>query len=182
MPSETLLEIHLKGTRVGRGIIVPSTIKLSKLHRVIQESMGWTDSHLHAFHTKHGTFEPRSDEDDFMSDSMDEAEFTLDQLVGMKGAKLSYVYDFGDSWDHELTVKAIIPCPTRRRRAECLLGEMACPPEDIGGVPGYLALCEAMTTGSAADKDSYCDTLGADFEPRAFDLVAVQKRLAELAV
>jgi len=182
MPTETALEIRLKGTSVWRGVIVPSSIKLPKLHAVIQVSMGWTDSHLHFFRSKFGTYEPVSEEDDLMPESMDEAEFSLDQLVGKKGDRISYVYDFGDSWDHDLIVKAIIPCPKRRRRAECILGELACPPEDVGGVHGYQTLCQAMAKGAGAEWDHYLDWLGEAFDAKAFDQQAVQKRLAKLPV
>jgi len=182
MPTETFLEIRLKATPVWRGVIVPSTIKLPKLHDVIQVSMGWTDSHLHFFRTKFGTYEPLSEDGDTMPESMDEAEFSLDQLVGKKGDRASYMYDFGDSWDHDLVVKAIVPCAKRRRRAECILGEMACPPEDVGGVPGYQALCEAMAKGPVAEKNRYLDWLGEEFDAKAFDQQAVQKILAKLPV
>lgn len=182
MPTETALEIRLKGTSVSRGVLVPSTIKLPKLHAVLQVSMGWTDSHLHIFRTKFGTYEPASDKNEAMTESMNEAEFSLDQLVGTKGDRLSYLYDFGDSWDHDLIVKAIIPCPKRRRRAECILGEGACPPEDVGGIPGYLSLCEAMATDDHPEQANYLDWLGERFDPKAFDLAAVQKRLAKLPV
>ena len=84
MPTETALEIRLKGTPVWRGVLVPSTIKLPKFHAVIQSSMGWTNAHLHFFRTKFGTYEPESEEGDSWSDSMNEAEVTLDQLVGKK--------------------------------------------------------------------------------------------------
>ena len=182
MPNETALEIRLKGTPVWRGVLVPSTIKLPKFHAVIQSSMGWTNAHLHFFRTKFGTYEPESEEGDSWSDSMNEAEVTLDQLVGKKGDRLSYLYDFGDSWDHDLIVKAIIPCAKRRRRAECFLGEGACPPEDIGGIPGYLSLCESMSVKDHPERARFLDWLGEPFDPKAFDQSTVQKRLARLPV
>lgn len=182
MPTETALEIRLKGTPVWRGVLVPSTIKLPKFHAVIQSSMGWTNAHLHFFRTKFGTYEPESEEGDSWSDSMNEAEVTLDQLVGKKGDRLSYLYDFGDSWDHDLIVKAIIPCAKRRRRAECIFGEGACPPEDIGGIPGYLSLCESMSVKDHPERARFLDWLGEPFDPKAFDQSTVQKRLARLPV
>lgn len=42
----TLKDVHLP---VWRRIQVPADMKLGKLHRVLQDTMGWTDSHLHAF-------------------------------------------------------------------------------------------------------------------------------------
>ena len=34
---------------IWRTLLVPDTLKLSKLDRVIQEAFGWTNSHLHEF-------------------------------------------------------------------------------------------------------------------------------------
>lgn len=40
--------------RVWRRIFVPETVKLTTLHRILQASLGWTNSHLHQF-TINGT-------------------------------------------------------------------------------------------------------------------------------
>ena len=42
----TLQDIH---PPIWRRVVVPGNIRLSKLHHVIQETMGWTNSHLHDF-------------------------------------------------------------------------------------------------------------------------------------
>ncbi|MBY6274106.1 MAG: plasmid pRiA4b ORF-3 family protein, partial [Bacillaceae bacterium] len=66
-----------------------------------------------------------------------------------------------------------------------LKGKRACPPEDCGGVYGYLELLEA-----AAQKDSLADPelrelvdwmydmKGEDFDPDAFDVEEANERLA----
>ena len=41
-----LEDIH---SRIWRKILVPGSIKLPKLHDLLQLVMGWTDSHLHSF-------------------------------------------------------------------------------------------------------------------------------------
>ncbi len=75
-------------------------------------------------------------------------------------------------------VKAIFPCSQRRRRAECVQGEMACPPEDSGGVSGYQALCQAMAAGTGPEAERFRGV----FDAKAFDLQAVRTRLARLPV
>ncbi len=95
MPTKTALEIRLKGTLIRRGVIVPSAIKLPKLHTVIQISMGWANSHLHFFRTRFGTYEPLAEDEDARAESIDEAEFSLDQLVGKKETKFPMCMTLG---------------------------------------------------------------------------------------
>ncbi len=42
----TLAEIQ---PPVWRRLLVPAEMSLAKLHRVLQDAMGWTNSHLHCF-------------------------------------------------------------------------------------------------------------------------------------
>ncbi len=43
------LKVTLKGSKppIWRRILVPSDMRLGKLHQILQVVMGWTDSHLH---------------------------------------------------------------------------------------------------------------------------------------
>ena len=45
------VKVTLKGSKppIWRRILVASDTRLGKLHRILQEVMGWTDSHLHQF-------------------------------------------------------------------------------------------------------------------------------------
>ncbi|WP_327192022.1 IS1096 element passenger TnpR family protein [Sulfurivirga caldicuralii] len=47
----------------------------------------------------------------------------------------------------------------------------------MGGIPGYEALCTAMGDTSNPQRQDYIDWLGKPFDPEAFDLEAVQRRL-----
>jgi Plasmid pRiA4b ORF-3-like protein len=52
-PSSPLyeLKVTLRGSKpaIWRRLQVPGSIKLNRLHQVLQVAMGWTDSHLHQF-------------------------------------------------------------------------------------------------------------------------------------
>jgi hypothetical protein len=50
--------------------------------------------------------------------------------------KTPYEYDFGDSWEHEVTLQGIVERPEKFGRM-LLGGERAFPPEDCGGIAGY---------------------------------------------
>ena len=52
----------------------------------------------------------------------------------------------------------------------CLDGEGACPPEDCGGVPGYLELLEIIKDLSHPEYESVMEWLGVDEFNPIFDL------------
>ncbi|WP_199221265.1 plasmid pRiA4b ORF-3 family protein [Maritimibacter sp. 55A14] len=70
---------------------------------------------------------------------------TLAELIEDTGARtISYLYDFGDSWDHKIRVGKISdPVPGKLYpRLTDISGR--CPPDDVGGFPGYEEFLEAM--------------------------------------
>jgi len=59
-------------------------------------------------------------------------------------AKFTYIYDFGDYWEHEITVERILSSNEELRHPVCIEGKRACPPEDCGGVHGYYELIQIL--------------------------------------
>ena len=84
---------------IWRRFVVPAGITLDRLHDVIQIMMGWKDSHLYQFtiSRKHYTENPESKED-----GLECGKYRLMDLIKQKGRTFSYLYDFGDSWEHEV--------------------------------------------------------------------------------
>lgn len=137
------IRIQLDNVRppIWREVIVPANISLPWLHEVIQEAMGWLDCHLHQF-VHQGTYYVTETGEDW-GDGVDEAGVSLGQLLKKVGDKLSYEYDFGDGWEHAVSVKKILP-PDASEPLSCLKGKGACPPEDCGGPWGYMDLCALL--------------------------------------
>ncbi len=99
-------------------------------------------------------------------------------LGGLKS--FTYIYDYGDNWQHRIKVeKALVPDPDLRRPL-CLDGRNACPPEDVGGVPGYANLLEANGDPTYEEHDHFHEWCGGTFDPAAFDLVLANQRLSEI--
>lgn len=66
---------------VWRSVVVPETIKLPKLHQVIQVAMGWYYSHVHEFVFPTGHYgEPT--EFDEPGSVQPEAKFALNKVLG----------------------------------------------------------------------------------------------------
>jgi hypothetical protein len=139
---------------VWRLVKVPSSTALDELHHVLQAAMGWTNSHLHCFAAGEGRDDPRPERylTDFDIEEGDEglaeADVHLDELLVDPGDHLFYTYDFGDGWDHTLTLEAVEPCDDEPP-IRCLDGARACPPEDCGGPHGYTELLETARAAAS---------------------------------
>jgi hypothetical protein len=169
------LKVVLIGTKppIWRRLQVPGNANLGWLHAVIQVATGWTNSHLHQFKVG-GAFysEPSHHFAEYEGDPeiLDESKVTLQQLAPHAKDTLGYEYDFGDSWEHRITVEKILPPdPAAAMTALCLDGARACPPEDCGGVWGYDNLLKIIKNPKHAEHTSIMEWLGAGFDPEAFD-------------
>ncbi|MDR1302132.1 MAG: plasmid pRiA4b ORF-3 family protein [Treponema sp.] len=158
---------------IWRRIQVPGSFTLGSLHRVIQDSMGWDDEHLHAFTLHTIQYGPVSLVADL--DMEDEDEHTLDSLELQEKQRFRYTYDFGDTWDHHIRVSKIrstAGCSDEDKQyARCLSGKRACPPENSGGPYGYEELLETLKA-SVIHKQQLPEWLVwlRDFDPDYFAL------------
>ncbi|AGT33605.1 hypothetical protein M493_16980 [Geobacillus genomosp. 3] len=183
------LKISLNGIRppIWRRVLVPGHATFHDLHLIIQEAMGWEQAHLYEFDLRNVLVSIPDDWDSFHfgKERLDARRIQLQQWLTEEKQKFLYIYDFGDYWRHTITVEKIETLPKPLERATCLKGKRACPPEDCGGVYGYLELLE-----SAANQDSLTDPellerldwmydmKGEDFDPDAFNIEEVNKRLS----
>jgi hypothetical protein len=179
MPSaQSVFEVHitLDGVvpAVWRRLLVPANVKLSKLHEMLQATMGWTGSHLHRFDVAGISYGPNFD--DHPEDQIDEAQVTVLRAIG-EHARFLYEYDFGDGWEHEIVVEAAIRTTRVLKYAVCLAGENACPPEDCGGPGGYADLLKILRDPSHEEHDFLAEWVGGSFDPTFFDLIRVNTEL-----
>ena len=182
-PPVYILKITLEESTppVFRQVKVRSNVSLDILHQIIQESMGWHDCHPHQYilaQKYYGTPDPLYDE--FDMEMLNERDFTLGQLAPKKGSKLKYEYDFGDSWIHLIKVVQVIADDPGFTHPECLSGENACPPEDVGGVWGYAEVQETLKNPKHKDYKDLRKWVGPQFAPSAFDLEKTNAALKRL--
>jgi len=164
------LKISLKHTdpKIWRRVLVPNEFSFHALHTVIQLSMGWTNSHLYAFNSKKvriGVPDPEWEDNELI----DSDTITLKDFFEDRRESFRYEYDFGDGWDHEIKIEKVLEPAPRQAYPVCLGGEMACPPEDCGGIPGFYNMLEILSAKRHPEKKELKEWLGGNFDPLAFD-------------
>jgi hypothetical protein len=121
---------------VVRQVEVPLTIRLDRLHLVLQAAMGWTNSHLYEIRARDigwGSPDP-----DFGDGPLDASKARLIDVLEDVGAKsLKYLYDFGDGWEHSIRIERITDAMPGVVYPRLIEAAGRCPPEDVGGPWGY---------------------------------------------
>jgi hypothetical protein len=104
------LKVSLKGAKppIWRRFLINSSVALPAFHQAIQIIMGWTDSHLHQFIVG-GRCYGIPDPEWGSGEMYDEKKVRLDQLLTREKDSLIYEYDFGNGWEHKITLEKITP-------------------------------------------------------------------------
>ncbi|GMQ87552.1 MAG: plasmid pRiA4b ORF-3 family protein [Gammaproteobacteria bacterium] len=161
--------------QVWRRFRVVSTTNLADLHIALQIIMGWSNSHLHQF-VKGDCCYGIPDEE-FPDNTLDEKNFRLDQLLKAEMDCLNYSYDFGDGWEHQVMLEKVLSFDQKTSSTHCLEGEWSCPPEDVGGPPGYVMFLEAISDASHPEHKEMLEWAGGEFDMEFFDLKVVNEAL-----
>jgi Plasmid pRiA4b ORF-3-like protein len=169
--SHTLFELDVRLREIEppiwRTVEVPGAWSLEDVHFALQVAMGWTNSHLHQFKIGDKSYGMADIDDSDDLDFEDEREYRLQDLVH-HGGSFVYEYDFGDGWEHDVTVKKVTTV-SKPPRPRCVAGARACPPEDCGGFSGYANLLEALADPRHEEHESSV-TWSNDFKPERFAL------------
>ncbi len=171
------LKITLRGIRppIWRRIQVSGESTLYDLHLILQRAMGWGGGHLHEFQVFGTCYGDPSE--DLGPDVKNETKISLKRLLTEEKEKFFYLYDFGDSWEHQIVVEKILPLDKNTRYPVCLAGKRACPPEDCGGPWGYQELLDVIKDPSHPEHEEMVDWLDEDFDPEAFSAEHVTARI-----
>jgi Plasmid pRiA4b ORF-3-like protein len=173
-------EIH---PPIWRRLAVDGRVSLGKLHHFIQAAFGWTDSHLHYFMINGQEFgTPRPDDAFGDEETQDERKAFLNRLVAT-GQSFVYRYDFGDDWQHLIMVESVDESPSEDPAGGAWIvnGGRACPPEDVGGAPGYGHFLDTLR--DAPDSDEAQDLrnwAGGAFDPELFDRRAANATITRM--
>ena len=154
-PSTYVLRVDIADAKppIWRRLAVRSDLTLDAVHVVLQAAFGWFDYHLHRFSLGAPYVSPFFVTPQDLEEGEEgtrEEEARLDQVLTEPGARISYEYDFGDSWTHRILLESAEPWPEEETRsAWCLTGRRAGPLEDSGGIGSYVELAAWVRSGYA---------------------------------
>lgn len=137
---------------IWRRILIPTEATFWELHLAIQDAFEWEDYHLHEFYIGRVWDRnsiriklPHPDDEDFEDEVPPENESTtiLSKYISKK-SPMTYVYDFGDGWEHKIVLEKEFPRSLRTIYPQVIAGKRSSPVEDCGGPGGYEELMEAI--------------------------------------
>ena len=150
---ELMITLNLGVYKALRRIIVPADIDFIRLHKVLQAVFSWQNCHLYDFailgrNKRVAVARLVPFEEDLAYD---------DNAILMKGHRLSdffpqhkymiYTYDMGDNWEHEVQLVGVVE-EHDKESPYLLEASGQTPPEDVGGVGGFMNFREIMLNPS----------------------------------
>ncbi len=146
---ELLVTLDLEAYKAQRRLIVPADIDFPRLHKVLQVVYGWESYHLYDFAVscddKGGRvvrLVPNEEDLAYDRDAVLMAGHTLSEFLTMTKPIL-YTYDMGDDWGHEIQLVREIE-EYDMESPYLIEASGQAPPEDVGGVGGFLDFREIM--------------------------------------
>jgi hypothetical protein len=139
--------------------------------------MGWQNYHLHQFRVGDALYGMPLDE--YPEEEIDEKGISV-LHVFRDERRFFFDYDFGDGWEHEVVIEALTWSHFGLKFAVCIDGPNACPPEDVGGIPGYEEFLEVIADPTHEEHDRFVAWAGGSSDHGAFDLAGANALLQKV--
>ena len=154
---------------IWRRFVVRDDITLVELHEIIQDVMGWTNSHLFSFSINRTEYTDEETVAD-LGRGKNAEKVSVRSLKLKKGDAFIYIYDFGDNWRHKLIVESVAAPDPETAYPVCLEGARSCPPEDCGSTFGYEELLNILNDPDHSEHEYMKEWTGEYFDPEEFDV------------
>lgn len=176
------LRIELEGSDplIWREVEVPTSLTLRTLHDIIQATIGWFDYHLWEFTIAKRRYGLPMDEDWGAEPRTDASKVRLRDVLNPRRTAIHYLYDFGDCWEHRLTVTGIRPGDPALSYPRYVAGERNGPPEDCGGIPGFYDMLAAAADPQHPDHAEIKKWLDG-YDPNEIDELPIKYALSRIA-
>jgi len=176
------LRIELRDTDplIWREVEVPTSITLKVLHDIIQAVIGWFDCHLWEFTIGKQRYGLPMEDDWGTVPLIAADKVRLRDVLKPRKTIIDYMYDFGDSWEHRLTVTGVRAGEPGISYPRYIGGERNGPPEDCGGIPGFYQLLEALADPAHPDH-AFLKQWAGEYDPDTFDPLPIKYALGRIA-
>lgn len=165
---------------IWRRVEVPTSVTLKTLHKIVQAAMGWFDYHFWEFRIAKRRYGLPMADDLGIEPPVDAGKVRLRDVLGPGHTTIDYLYDFGDNWEHRLTVTARRAGDPDLRYPRYIAGERNAPPEDCGGIPGFYGMIEAAADPKHPDHALAKETLE-DYDPDEIDELPIKYAIGRIA-
>lgn len=172
---------------IWRRLRIPGNITFQQLHQIIQAAFGWLDYHLYKFQFDKVVVTIPNDQygpGELFGEDITELDSESTKINKLFDAnyRCVYEYDFGDSWNHEITVEKHLKDTKKNSIPECIGGARSRPPEDVGGTGGYEDFIEIIKDKKNPEREDMLswaekDTKGYIYDPGYFNINEVNRRL-----
>jgi len=184
MSAETIARVHIVlndiQPTIWRQVDVPVTASLKMLHDIVQAAMGWESYHLWHFDAggrRYGVPDQAWPDHGMVAARNVKLAALLDRGV----RELLYTYDMGDDWRHTITVEGVGPSEPDQQYPRFVDGERRCPPEDVGGLPGFEMFLDAMADPTHEEHHRLREWYGGPYNPDDIDERTTRRALAAIA-
>ena len=167
--------------RIWRRVDVPLSSTLLALHDFIQFAFRWTDSHLFEFEIGDRRY-GQPEYDRYVDERLYKAaRIRLKTVIDRGIDQFPCVYDFGDNWRHDLFIEDVRDGERDVDYPAFVAGERRGPPEDVGGVTGFMEFLEASRNPLHEEHEAVVRWYGRRFEPDDIDEQRVRMSFEMLA-
>lgn len=168
---------------IWRQLQVHGDTSFFELHHILQISMGWRNYHFFEFNLegyRMGKVEEEMSDGYGSNELMEARDVALKDLITHPQEVISYLYDFGDGWKHQITVEQWLPKDATANYPACIAGEMNCPPEDCGGIGSFYHYLDILKDKQHPEHKETARWMGKTYNPERFDKERVNRQLSKL--
>lgn len=150
------ITLDFPDNEISREVLVPDFYTFWDLHMIIQNCFNWENYHMYEFAVMKGKkiqiLIYSGMQEEFLEEfsfceipSLRDDECTVSNII-RKGETIIYTYDMGDNWQHKIKLVKIIS-EHNDMTPVCLKVTGKAPPEDCGGIYGYMNFLKEIQQG-----------------------------------
>ena len=189
-PAVYQLKVTLRGSKppIWRKLQVAASMSLNRLHLILQVIMGWKRRYPYQFDVGLSWYgQDFTDEDgEYMPVGEDDTQTPLSEIAPAGRGSFDYHYNLDEillegSWCVKVQVQQILPAGPDLVVPLCLAGKRSGPPDHFPGIVDYEGCVLSFRNTADPRHDEARKALDAGFDPDAFDIEEINRRLANIA-